>query len=283
MLSWYSGLNAWPKDPKKGDVDKLSARLGGVPLGCSEGTYGEILFPSLLRVFAALALSGKDSFIDIGSGVGKNVLAALHFGKVRRSTGVEFSRIRWETSCAALHAFADGSAGDAMAVGSSVDMIQADATTLDVSEYTVAFLLSTCFRPSFMNRLTVQLRRMKVGSRVATAQLLPHGFAAAPLAGARRTMLAYERSIPVVMTWTQNSLMHLYRVVLAQDGDSDGDGDGDNRGRGQLRHHHLRMVGGEAGTGAAAINDNDPTIVSAAREAVVDPRTAPKRCGTEKV
>ena len=255
IRSFFASLNAWPVDPDKGKVDSLAAMHGGKALGCSEGTYGEISVDSLLVVLTDedVNVTAADTFVDVGSGVGKNVLAASYFLKARESTGIEFSEVRWRVACGAVRNYIHGKGGDALAPGAEIYMVRADAMTLDLSGYSVVFMLSTCFRKTFMERLAVQLRRLRVGSRIVSAAYLPVHMLAARLDGGsdggggdggggdggggdgdggnggggdggggvkgrtgeaeEDTVIEFRKSLSVKVSWTTYSPIHIYHVV----------------------------------------------------------------------
>ena len=192
-----------PQDQRDREaVDARAAQLGGGGTGCSEATYGEIPLASLLEALASplVNMTSKDAFLDIGAGLGKHPLSVALFLRARRAAGVEFSHARFEASCAALRAAAR--VGFARAAA-RVEYVRGDAMALDLEPFDVVFTYSLCFRApmvealalqvltyllayllalspsSSYSRLTpllvstatplLQMRRMRLGSRIVTA------------------------------------------------------------------------------------------------------------------
>merc|ERR1719214_119895 len=69
---------------------------------CHEDTYGEIPQSSALALFRHLNLSPTDVFADLGCGLGKMVVDAALFGRVRQTYGVELSHKRYDLACVGL-------------------------------------------------------------------------------------------------------------------------------------------------------------------------------------
>ena len=167
-----------PSDQADRDaVDARAALLGGDSSACSEATYGEIPAVALLEVLSSplVNMTSDDAFLDIGAGLGKHVLTASLFMHARRACGIEFSHTRWEGSCAALRQYGllpRSTTQLPFAVKSIVELVRGDAMAMDLAPFDVVFTYSLCFRRTMMAALTLQMRAMKLGSRIITASYL---------------------------------------------------------------------------------------------------------------
>lgn len=143
-------------DYKLNDLTHSNAGMG------AEGVYGEITTPETL--FKALELSSTDHFVDLGSGRGQLVLAAAlrTAGPVPTSSiGIELAENR---HLAAQSALDKGTS----AIKSICRVILGDASTVDVTETTKAFMCN----PTFPCELDRKLAQSLVPARAPNLELL---------------------------------------------------------------------------------------------------------------
>jgi hypothetical protein len=155
----------WPSDHvDREEVNAVATALGGEERACPAATYGEVPTMSLLEVLASpqVAIVKEDAFLDLGSGIGKLVIAASLFLGPVRATGVEFSTERWASACEALDRYSKTHA----AAAAEVDFVRGDMMTMDLRPYTLLYAYSPCFPPRMMERLVFQMRQMRAGSRI---------------------------------------------------------------------------------------------------------------------
>ena len=115
--------------------------------------YGEVLYPTLSDIFSILRkrnlLSGGEVFYDLGSGIGKAVIAASLLHNFSKCCGIELVRSLFEISVKLKENYEktrfrlDGG-------GTSVEFFNADILEFDWSDCDVFFINSTCFDEDFM-------------------------------------------------------------------------------------------------------------------------------------
>lgn len=151
--------------------DKYGAREGG----CSEDVYGEVTNKGMTQLLDFVHLRASDVFVDLGSGLGKQPLRAAVLGGARAALGVELSAKRHQIACKGLDAAADALRaelkGRTPVRTSRVQLVHKDMFKQDLSNATVVFSNSVCFRNPMMKELAGKLARELPGSaRFATLQ-----------------------------------------------------------------------------------------------------------------
>lgn len=63
-----------------------------------EESYGEILFPSVEKIFKSIFYNTEDIFVDFGSGLGKLCLQVLFTKKLKKIIGLEINSLLYEQS-----------------------------------------------------------------------------------------------------------------------------------------------------------------------------------------
>lgn len=156
---------------------------------CREDTYGEITQRGAAQLFAdpLVNLRAGDTFMDLGSGLGKLVADAAILAGASRSIGVELSDFRWSEGCKALGMIASnldgGGTGGSGAGGGHrgglmrhMELRRGNMLHADVSSADVVYVASLCFRPGLMEQLRAVLaRKLKTGARVASLRRFPSG------------------------------------------------------------------------------------------------------------
>ena len=160
--------------------DSVSALEGG----CPEYEYGEVPTWHFLEFMShpAVGLQPHESFVDVGSGLGRNVLLAAKFLNARRAVGIELNEALWQESCSALQSFRGAEEHEDEVEEKPHDeqharrqekhgikktcMLNTNALQLNLREFDVAYAYPFCFRPGMKRQLAYQFRHMKVGSRV---------------------------------------------------------------------------------------------------------------------
>lgn len=128
---------------------------------------GEVEFPALAAMLASAGVSGGDRFLDLGSGIGRAVLAFALIYPACSAAGVEI-RVPLHEQAASV---ASRLAPD---VRSRVHLHCGDLFDVAWHEANILFVNSTGFDDSVMSRVTGKLRDVAPGTRVITlSQPLP--------------------------------------------------------------------------------------------------------------
>lgn len=126
--------------------------------------YGEVLYPTLSDIFSILRkrnlLSGGEIFYDLGSGIGKAVVAASLLHNFSKCCGIELVRSLFEISGKVKENYEK--AGTGAGHGTRVEFFNADILEFDWSDCDVFFINSTCFDEDFMRRVGEKASRKGV-------------------------------------------------------------------------------------------------------------------------
>lgn len=161
-------------------------------------TYGEILFKSMSKLLAAAPLNAQDSFLDLGSGLGKVILQVFLQSPVREAYGVEIIPGLHEQAMAAgqrmqqdlPHFFA----GER-----KLSFIQGDFLQLPWPRATTVLIGSPCFGPSILNKL---------GERINADSAIHTVLSLRPLGTLQR--LPFRKALRVECSWDSAQCL-LYR------------------------------------------------------------------------
>ena len=124
-------------------------------------TFGEVPLESLACILARhVQLREGEAFVDVGSGLGRGVVAAGLCHAFGSLLGVELLSSLHEDAHALLQS---------ASIAPPVRLLCADALTCDAWLCCdVAFINSTCFEPALMRRLSERCAHLRLGSRVIT-------------------------------------------------------------------------------------------------------------------
>jgi SAM-dependent methyltransferase len=112
-------------------------------------TYGELLFPSLALLLNSLPLTEHDTFLDMGSGLGKLAIMAFYLGPMPRVRGIEASLALYEQSIKPL-AQLKIDCPELFAGLRRLKFEYGNFLEADLSDITVAYCCSTCFSQSLL-------------------------------------------------------------------------------------------------------------------------------------
>lgn len=170
-------------DQTKQTADEEKERLVAHGVGPRELIYGEVCFRSFASLLEELSPREGEIFCDLGSGVGKAVLAAALLHRFRRVWGVEVMPELTALAHRCLARLSDESkhtdTGGRQRQHSTtpLDRIRLDCGDLrdtDWSDADIVFVASTSFGPELMNKVAQGCLRLSQGSRVVTlSQALP--------------------------------------------------------------------------------------------------------------
>lgn len=131
--------------------------------------YGEINHQSMNKLLSSLKVGPKDVLFDLGSGVGKVVLYAALFTKIKKAVGIELSKTRHQEALLAL----DNAKLWANDIRSRCQLVNANLMDVDLSSATIIYTCSTAFSLSFMKDIVKRLALLKQPFRLVSLQDLP--------------------------------------------------------------------------------------------------------------
>ena len=132
-------------------------------------TYGEITLASLACILARhTRLSDHTVFADVGSGIGRGLIAALMCHRFERCIGVELLHSLHDQALLVKAAYEQTSAGQS-AAGSELQLICGDFRTCSEWQCAdVVYVNSTCFDRLLMAELSAACERLPLGATVVT-------------------------------------------------------------------------------------------------------------------
>lgn len=161
-------------------------------------TYGEIMPAASVQLIDALDLRSGDTFVDLGSGVGKLVLTAALRSKVGRAVGVELGRDRHRDALSVVRA----AETEGLLSPGVVELRNQDILRTSLSGATVLYTCSTAFPYAFTERVAHRVGRLGRPVRFVTLQELDcdiPGF-------------ALTQVLRLDMSWARKRKVHVYAV-----------------------------------------------------------------------
>jgi len=132
--------------------------------------YGEMTLPAMEQLLAHLALAPGKVFYDLGSGIGKAVIAAALLGNFSKLVGEELIEelvTAAETARRRLVIELEKNLNPETA-RPQITFLNTDIFTVDFSDADVVFIATTCFTDFMMSQLRRRLTMLKTGSAVIT-------------------------------------------------------------------------------------------------------------------
>jgi len=140
-------------------------------------TYGEIAARGFANVLYHVKPESNDTFVDLGSGTGKAVIAAASLYPVHKAYGIEYVKPLHEAAQRLLSRFESQAALSLPlyrgGIKPDIALFQGDLLDLDVSDATIIFAACTCWSDTTMQHLARTCEKMKVGSRVISMTQSP--------------------------------------------------------------------------------------------------------------
>ncbi|MGH1340846.1 MAG: hypothetical protein ACRBN8_04810 [Nannocystales bacterium] len=161
-------------------------------------TYGEIMPSASVKLIDALELGPADTFVDLGSGVGKLVMTAALRSKVGRAIGVELGRDRHRDAVSVVR---EAEAEGVLTPG-VVELRNQDILRTSLAGATVLYTCSTAFPYAFTERVAHRVGRLRRPVRFVTLQELDcdvPGF-------------ALTEVMRLDMSWARKRKVHIYAV-----------------------------------------------------------------------
>ena len=157
------------------------------------------------------SLGPEHIFVDVGSGVGKLVLALPLLTNVARAVGIEVEPVRHQRAQDALR---DATRRGLLTAeeGERIVLSEEDAT-LDgalPAATSLVYLSNLCFGEALSRAITRQLRRLPRLQCVAALRELDGSDATAHVDDEASCRLTWVRSLRVATTWDEHSRLHIY-------------------------------------------------------------------------
>ncbi len=137
----------------------------------AEFTYGEINFDEFAKILQEAEIkSNQQVFYDLGSGVGKAVMAAALSGYFKKVCGIELLPDLFQASEKVLTRF-NQEVKSLFLEAEKLEIIFRNENFFetDFSDVDVVFIQCTCMKDEIMNKLAGKLEVLKSGSLVLTA------------------------------------------------------------------------------------------------------------------
>ena len=161
-------------------------------------TYGEIMPSALDHLIDALDPDDRDTFFDLGSGLGKVVVQAAMTRTMKACVGIELVQGRHRVACEVL---AQARREGLLATG-DVRFRHADMLRARLDGATIVYTCSTAFSDAFMARIARRLARLPEGLRLATLLDLDEN-----------PWFRLEDVLRLDMSWRRRAKVHVYRLV----------------------------------------------------------------------
>ncbi len=139
-----------------------------------EYTYGEIEFLPFIALLSLVALDHKTIFYDLGSGVGKAVLACAMVYPVSKCVGVELLPELHQAACNQTARLVTQQ--DYMEKAKKIEFIQGDFLKVNLDDATLIFVNSTTIFGSVWENLCARLNNLpKLHTLITTSKTItPH-------------------------------------------------------------------------------------------------------------
>lgn len=153
-----------------------------------EFVYGEIEFEPFIALLSLCQITDKTVFYDLGSGIGKAVLACAMVYSPKRSCGIEWF--------AGLHQTAESlrcqlqTWPDYTESAQHVEFRQGDFLEADLRDATLIFINATAFFGDYWRALSHHLDQLKPGTRVISTSKALHS-----------TQFNVSRKTTLTMSW----------------------------------------------------------------------------------
>ncbi|MCH9688168.1 MAG: hypothetical protein K0V04_42445 [Deltaproteobacteria bacterium] len=163
----------------------------------ASSTYGELLPAATNKLATHLALGKRDTFYDLGSGLGKVVLQLAVSRPMAGCFGIELVRSRHRVAVGMLRRVQQLGLVRTRACGFRCS----DFMRARIGDATVVYSCSTAFSTAFMNELAARLATLDHGLRWVTTQDVDDN-----------PWFRLESIFRLDMSWRRRSKVHVYRL-----------------------------------------------------------------------
>jgi len=196
-------------DQAKKIIDEVYTGLSGFGLNSEESTfisqnggnatYGEILFESLQTMLNDAKLTAKDTFYDLGSGVGKACMQVA-LTTPAKAVGIELSKSRVSTALTAKKLLTEKHTID---LKDRLELVEKNILHAKFKPNSVIYICSTCYSEELLNHVIQEAKKIKNGARIFSLKQLP---------GCQPV-----KTYTLPMTWSSGSSVYYYELGKNQD------------------------------------------------------------------
>lgn len=158
-------------------------------------TYGELLYPSLIKLLKTLDYTDEDVFLDLGSGMGKLVLAVFLRTSFKKVIGIEGSDTHHQQAVNIFNKV-KSILPDIFTKG-TLELIQGNFLDFDFNQASIIYTCSTCF--------TQELLWM-IGEKINQSLNVRQVMSLKPIANLKRLKL--KRLTPIECSWDSAICYH---------------------------------------------------------------------------
>jgi len=149
--------------------------------------------------------AGINTFIDVGSGRGKLCLYMTGAAKIKKTIGIELVKSRHEDALCLQNKMPGDYAKNAKFINASVFDVDLESELPEDSCVFVWFS-NLCFEQSTTNDIFNKLaRELPVGSIICCSKIYSTD-------KTEKTSLKFIESIPIEMSWSKTSNVHIYKT-----------------------------------------------------------------------
>jgi len=161
-------------------------------------TYGELTvdgFKSIMNKLKDMGFKEPLVLADLGSGMGKIPIMAVHYGNANKAVGIELAKERHNTAVSMKSKLSKD-------YQDKLTFINGDLLKdIDLKIFNVIFISNLCFNKEINIKLGNKLKELKIGTYIFCSKeiIVPY--------------LKSLGSIKVGMTWTKNSDLKIYQRI----------------------------------------------------------------------
>jgi SAM-dependent methyltransferase len=156
----YTGLTGFGLNSEESE---LISQKGG------NGTYGEILFESLQTLIKDVKLTKKDTFYDLGSGIGKACMQVA-LTTPAKAIGLELAQSRVSKAVNAKKSLEDK---HKIKLGSRLELLEKNILDAKFKPNSVIYMCATCYSEALLNHVVKEVKNIKGGARIFSLKQLP--------------------------------------------------------------------------------------------------------------
>lgn len=124
-------------------------------------TYGEILPEGLAKLFNFIKPTVNDSFVDLGSGVGKAVMQSYLASEMTASYGVEIDKARNNIALEALEELKQSIPNFFTNKAKIIELHNTNIIDFDFNLVSIVFCNATCFGPNLMGVISNKINNSR--------------------------------------------------------------------------------------------------------------------------
>jgi len=156
----YTGLTGFGLNSEESD---LISQKGG------NATYGEIHFDSLQTLLNDAKLSKKDTFYDLGSGIGKACMQVALTTQAK-AIGLELAQSRVSKAINAKKLLEEK---HKIKLGNRLELQEKNILDAKFKPNSIIYMCATCYSEALLNHVVKEVKNIKGGARIFSLKQLP--------------------------------------------------------------------------------------------------------------